>query len=123
MRSLPSWQSALVSGSDAALVVDESGTVLVANDQACLALRYGSGELTGQRVEYLMPQRFRSAHIGHRLRFTDDRGTRPMGASLALFALCKDGIERRVIVSLNPVARGLQTLIVATIRVLETEAG
>ena len=34
-------------------------------------------------------------------------------------ALCKDGSERRVDLSLNPVQRGLETLIVVTIQVRE----
>jgi protein-histidine pros-kinase len=121
MQSLSSLESVLAPGLDAALVVDESGTVLLASDQACLVLKYAIGELRGQKLELLIPERFRSVHIGHRLRFTDDRRTRPMGATLALSALCKDGTERRVTVSLNPLSRGLQTLIVATIQVLESE--
>jgi protein-histidine pros-kinase len=82
-------------------------------------LKYAPGELHGQRVELLIPDRHRLAHIGHRLRFTDDRRTRPMGAGLELMALCKDGSELRVDVSLSPVQRGLETLNVATIRVHE----
>lgn len=101
----------------AALIVDESGLILFATHQACQVLKYGAGELHGERVERLIPERFRLAHISHRLRFTDGLGTRPMGAGLELFALCKDGSERRVDVSLEPVRRGLQTLVIATIRV------
>lgn len=99
----------------AALVVDESGTVLIATDQACHLLKYRAGELDGQPVETLMPERFRLAHIGHRLRFTDDRRTRPMGAGLDLFTLCKDGSELPVDISLNPVQRGLRTLVVVVV--------
>ena len=83
-------------------------------------LKYNAGELQGLSIELLMPNRYRLAHIGHRLRFTDDRRTRPMGAGLELFALCKDGCEQRVEVSLRPAQRGLETLIVATIRVCES---
>jgi hypothetical protein len=63
-----------------------------------------------------MPERFRLLHIGHRLHFTDDRRTRPMGAGHELFALCKDGSERRVEIGLTPVQRGLETVVVAVIR-------
>ena len=70
-----------------------------------------------------MPARFRLVHIGHRLRFTDDRRTRPMGVGLAACSLyCKDGSERRVDLSLNPVQRGLETLIVVTIQVRESDS-
>lgn len=111
----------LAQAADAALVVDEAGIVQLANDQACHALKYAAGELDGQRLELLIPERYRLAHIGHRLRFSDDRRTRPMGAGLDLFALCKDGSERRVDISLNPVQRGLQRLIVATIQVRDSD--
>lgn len=114
-------ESVLAQAADAALVVDESGTVRFASDQACHLLKYAPSELQGSSLELLIPERYRLAHIGHRLRFTDDRRTRPMGAGLELFALCKDGSERRVDVSLNPVQRGLETLIVATIQVREPD--
>ena len=121
MHSPTTLESVLAHAADAALVVDESGIVLFASDQACHLLKYAAGELHGQSVELLIPGRYRLAHIGHRLRFTDDRCTRPMGAGLELFALCKDGSELRVDVSLNPVQRGLETLIVATIQVRESD--
>ena len=104
---------------DAALVVDESGTVLFMNDPACRLLKYASGKLHGQSLELLVPHRHRLAHIGQRLRFTDARRTRPMGTGLELSALCKDGSERRVDIGLKPVQRGLETLIIATLRARE----
>lgn len=103
----------------ATVVVNESGIVLFATDQACRTLKYAPGELNGLSVERLMPERFRLAHIGHRLRFTDDLRTRPMGTGLELFALCKDGSELRVDLSLKPVQSGLNTLIVVKIEMRE----
>ena len=101
---------------DALVVVCESGTIRFANQQVKRLLGYAPNELHGQSVELLMPERFRLPHISHRLRFTDDRRTRPMGAGLKLLALCKDGSERPVEISLSPVQRGLETLVVAVIR-------
>jgi PAS domain S-box-containing protein len=109
-------QSMIARAADPALIVDESGTILFASDQACRVLKYATSELHGLRIELLIPVRYRLAHIGHRLRFTDNRRTRPMGAGLELFALCKDGSERRVDISLNPVQRGLETLTIVTIK-------
>ena len=103
-------------GIDAALVVDESGTIRFATDQACHMLRYVPGELNGRGVELLVPKRLRLAHIGHRLRFTDDRRTRPMGAGLELFALRKDDVEIQVDISLRPIQRGLETLMIVMMR-------
>jgi hypothetical protein len=78
MYSSATLESVLAQAADAAL--------LFANEQACHVLKYRAGELHGQSVELLIPDRYRLAHIGHRLRFSDDRRTRPMGAGLELFA-------------------------------------
>src|SRR2546423_1134672 len=101
---------------DASVVVGESGTILFANPQVGRLFGYDSGELHGRSIELLMPERFRLSHIGHRLLFTDDRRSRPMGHGRKLVALCKDGSERLVQISLSPVQRGLETLVVTVIR-------
>ena len=116
-------ESVVGQSAGASLVVNESGTILFATDQACHLLKYAAGELHGQSLELLIPERYRLAHIGHRLRFTDDRRTRPgpMGAGLEPFAQCKDGCERRVDITLIPVQRGLETLVVATMQVRDSD--
>ena len=45
-----------------------------------------------------------------------------MSTGLELFALCKDGSERRINIGLRPVQRGLQNLVIATIQLRETDA-
>lgn len=120
MEYLANPEGVLGRAAEAALIVDESGAILYATDQACHVLKYAPGELHGQSVELLMPARFRLAHIGHRLRFTDDRRTRPMGAGLELFALCKDGSELPVDLSLKLIQRGLETLTVVGIQLRES---
>jgi PAS domain S-box-containing protein len=109
-------ESVLAKTADAALVVSESGAILFANSLACALFKYSAGELAGQSLELLIPERHRVAHVGHRIRFTDDRRSRPMGSGLELFALCKDGSEQRVDVSLIPMQRGLECLVIATIQ-------
>ncbi len=109
----------LAGRADAALIVNEWGMVLCATREACQLLKYEAGELNGQMVELLIPDRHRLTHIGHRLRFTDDRRLRPMGAGLKLFALCKDGSEIPADVSLNPLQLGLENLNIVTIQVRE----
>jgi len=110
MQSPTDLESVVGQSAGASLVVNESGTILFATDQACHLLKYAAGELHGQSLELLIPERYRLAHIGHRLRFTDDRRTRPgpMGAGLEPFAQCKDGCERRVDITLIPVQRGFR---------------
>jgi PAS domain S-box-containing protein len=108
-------ESILAQAADATLIVDDVGTIRFANDRICHLLRYSPGELHGKAVELLIPARFRLAHIGHRVRFTDAHRTRPMGECPALTALCKDGSDLTVDISLNPIRRGLETLIVVVI--------
>lgn len=122
MRSVSILESIPARAGEATLVVDESGTVLFASDEACHLLKYDAGELRGHSVELLIPERVRLAHIGHRLRFTDDRRTRQMGSGLALLALCKDHSELPVDISLRPVQRGLETLTVLVIQLRKSAA-
>jgi PAS domain S-box-containing protein len=112
----PDFLQSIDRAPDASVVVGESGTILFANRQVGHLFGYAPGELHGQSIELLMPERFRLPHIGRRLRFTDDRRTRSMGAGRELFAVCKDGSERPVEISLSPVQRGLETVVVAIIR-------
>lgn len=121
MHPAATFENLIGQTSDAALVVDGSGIIRFANSQACNLFKYLAGELNGQSIELLVPYRNRMTHIARRLSFTDDHRTRPMGAGLELFALCKDGSERRVDISLSPVQRGLESLVIATIRPHESD--
>lgn len=104
----------------ATLLVDESGMVLSATEAACRLLGYDLGEFDGKCIEELIPERFRLAHIGMRLRFTDEQRARPMGSGLVLRAVRKDGAEIGVDISLMPIRRGLKTLVLLAIRARET---
>lgn len=110
------FESILAQAAEATLLVDELGTIRSASDQACQLLKYSPGELHGKAVELLIPARFRLAHIGHRIRFTDRRRTRLMKECPALTALCKDGSDLAVDISLSPVKRGTETLIVVVLQ-------
>jgi PAS domain S-box-containing protein len=76
---------------------------------------YPHGELVGQHLERLMPERFRERHSGHRQAYFTAPRVRPMGAGLALFARRRDGGEFPVEISLSPVT-GDRTLVAAAIR-------
>jgi len=56
-------------------------------------LRYEPWELTGQLLETLLLERFRSQHLEHRAAYPSDRHSRAMGANLTLFVARKDGTE------------------------------
>ncbi len=104
---------------EAIIVVDATGHIMLVNQQTELLFGYTRAELLGQPIERLIPQRFHQAHRRHRLRYTAAPTTRPMGTTIQIVGLRRDGTEFSVDVSLSPLPlrkRGQQTLVLATIR-------
>ena len=56
----------LESTPDGMVMANPTGRIVLANRQAEKLFGYGPGELRGKLVEALIPERFRSAHVGHR---------------------------------------------------------
>ena len=118
MQSTPSElaRSALNAAPDAMVIIDSSGVIRFANRQLTALFGYEHDAIVGQKVEQLLPQRFRASHVGHRDQYSHSMRLRPMGANLDLFALRRDGTEFPVEVSLSPVQDGDQMLVAAAIR-------
>jgi PAS domain S-box-containing protein len=107
---------ALEAAPDAMVIVDASGRILFANQQAEALFNHSRDELIGREVECLLPERFRDRHPLHRERFATDGRVRPMGAGLELFARRRDGSEFPVEISLSPIEDADRTLVAAAIR-------
>lgn len=101
---------------DPTLIVDARGIIVFASLQVERVLGYPPDELRGQRVDRLMPGRFRSAHERHVQGFFAAPVTRPMGPELDLRALTRDGREIPVEISLSGVGSGDSRLVVAILR-------
>jgi PAS domain S-box-containing protein len=101
---------------DAVVGVDESGLIVLVNQQAELVFGYARAELNGQPVETLVPARFRSAHEAHRDGYVADPRTRPMGAELDLFGLRKDGSEFPAEISLASIHTDAGNVAITTVR-------
>ena len=101
---------------DAMIIIDSSGSVLFANRQVTALFGYPTEEVVGQRVEQLLPERFRNRHVGHRRNYNEAERVRPMGMGLDLFARRKDGSEFPVEISLSPIREANDVLVAAAIR-------
>ncbi len=86
----------------AILLVDDKGMIMLANMQAETVFGYQRAELIAKPVEMLIPERFRTAHVGLRRAYARDARPRAMGAGRELFACRKDASEIPVEVALSP---------------------
>ncbi|HLD50497.1 MAG TPA: PAS domain S-box protein [bacterium] len=76
---------------------------------------YSREEMIGQKIETLVPERFRAKHPGHREAFFGDPKTRSMGAGRDLFGLKKDGAEVPIEIGLNPIKTTEGAFVLASI--------
>ncbi len=109
-------QSVVDLAPDAIILVDPGGRIALANRQTERMFGYAPEDLLGKTVEYLVPDRFRASHIGHQAAYHAHPATRPMGNGLELFALCQDGRELPVEISLGPIPTEEGTFVTAIIR-------
>lgn len=118
MNTIPSElaRSALDAAPDAMIIIDSSGAIQFANRQVSSVFGYTHEQVVGQPVELLMPERFRTRHVGHRDQYRTNVRMRPMGAGLELYGRRKDGTEFPVEISLSPIAHEHGTLVAAAIR-------
>jgi PAS domain S-box-containing protein len=106
----------LDSAPDAMVIIDADGTIVFANRQVASLFGHEPTGLVGQKVEALLPERFRARHLGHRAAYVRNTRVRPMGTGIDLFALRKDGSEFPVEISLSPAEDSGRPLAVAAIR-------
>jgi PAS domain S-box-containing protein len=99
----------------AMIVVNKDGEIIRMNDLAETTFGYSSTELIGQKVEVLIPARYRHKHPGYRGGFLSEPSARPMGVGRDLSGLRKDGSEFPVEVGINPVETGEGPLILSVI--------
>jgi len=86
------------------LVTNDKSEIIQINPSAERLFGYEAGELIGQKIEVLIPNRFKEKHVGHRDGFHKNPHARSMGEGMELFGQKKDGVEFPVEISLSPYA-------------------
>jgi PAS domain S-box-containing protein len=109
-------EAILAGAPDPILIVRGDSTIEYVNQQVHRVLGYTSQELVGQRIERLVPERFRAGHLGHIHGFFAEGQLRLMGAGRELFALAKDGREIPVEIALSPIRTSDKPIVVALMR-------
>lgn len=84
------------------ITVDGEGNIVLINQFALKQFGYTANELIGQKIEKLIPPRYKQKHEKHRKHYhSHSPHSRPMGSGMDLFAIKKDGAEFPVEVSLS----------------------
>jgi PAS domain S-box-containing protein len=104
------------SGSDAVVVVDGDGAIVLSSAAVTDLFGYYPEELVGEPIELLVPNASRGAHVTHRKRFVEASRARQMGTGLQLYGMTRDGIEVPVDVSLAPAEVGGRRYVAAFVR-------
>lgn len=97
------------------LVAGRDGTIMLVNKRLVQKFGYRKGELIGQSIEVLIPDRYRGCHPLHRSDFSQQPIARPMGAGRELYGKRKDNSEFPVEIALNPIMTSAGGLVMATI--------
>ncbi len=101
---------------DALVVTGQRGRIQFVNSQAERLFGWRRGELVGESIETLVPERFRASHVGQRAGYVKAPRVRPLHSALDLHALRKDGSEFPADIALSPVQGVDGPEVISTIR-------
>jgi protein-histidine pros-kinase len=101
---------------DAIIGIGADGRIELTNSQAQKLFGYSREELVGERMEVLIPERYRDVPSGTRFGYLTDPKAAPMGAGIELHARRKDGSEFPCEISLSSIQTDDGVIDVAAIR-------
>jgi PAS domain S-box-containing protein len=95
------------------LVVGTDGIIIKTNPASEKLFGYTTGELTGQKIENLIPEKLKKKHLSHRKVYSIQPKTRKMGHNQKLWGLKKDGAQFPLEISLSPTTINQRQVIIA----------
>src|SRR5437867_5223433 len=102
-RSEELFRASVESAPLAMIMINQTGTIVLANAEAVRLFGYSLQELLNHPVEKLVSEPFRQGHDELRAGFLSRPEARRMGVGRDLYAVRKDGTEFPVEIGLNPI--------------------
>jgi protein-histidine pros-kinase len=110
------YGSLLESLPDAAIVANDVGLIILSNSEAAKMFGWPREELLGKSIELLMPGKFRTGHVAHRIGFQRAPQRRMMGTGQELIGKRKDATEFPLEIGLSELSASGRSFVMCSIR-------
>ena len=114
-KSEEKYRTLIEFASDSIVIINDSGHIVLTNNQAQQFIGYEQQELIGQSIEILLPEHLYDSHIAHRTGYMTAPASHLMGEESDLVILHKNGTEIPVTISLSPIQINEERLVMAYI--------